>query len=41
MQLLIGIIIGIVVANIGFTGLARVLDNGVQKVQSVSKEAVK
>jgi len=37
----IGVIFGIVVATIGFSGLARMADQGVAKVQEVSKEAAK
>lgn len=34
-----GTIFGLVIATVGFSGLARIFDNGVQKVQSISKEA--
>ena len=34
-----GTIFGLVIATVGFSGLARIVDNGVQKVQSISKEA--
>jgi uncharacterized membrane protein YtjA (UPF0391 family) len=40
-NILIGIVIGIVVATVGFSGIARIMDNGVTKVQEVSKEAAK
>lgn len=36
-----GTIFGLVIATVGFSGLARIFDNGVQKVQQVSKEAAK
>jgi hypothetical protein len=36
-----GTIFGLVIATVGFSGLARIFDNGVQKVQEVSKEAAK
>ena len=36
-----GTIFGLVVATVGFSGLARIFDNGVQKVQEVSKEAAR
>ena len=36
-----GTIFGLVLATVGFSGMARMLDNGVQKVQEVSKEAAK
>lgn len=37
-KLVIGIIIGIVIATVGFTGIARLLDRGVQTIQQTSKE---
>jgi hypothetical protein len=37
-KLLIGFILGIVVATVGFSGIARMLDNGVNKVKEVSQE---
>jgi hypothetical protein len=36
-----GTIFGLVIATVGFSGLARIFDNGVQKVQEVSKEAAR
>ncbi len=36
-----GFITGIVIATIGFSGVARMLDNGVNKVKEISKEQVK
>jgi len=36
---IIGTVFGLVVATVGFSGVARMLDNGVAKVQSISKEA--
>lgn len=36
-----GIICGIVICTVGFSGIARIFDNGVSKVQSVAKEAAK
>lgn len=36
-----GTIFGIVVATVGFSGIARMLDNGVNKVKEVSVEQVK
>ena len=41
MQLIIGIIIGIVVSAIGFTGVAQYADKGVQAVQNTIKEVSK
>jgi hypothetical protein len=40
-RLLIGFIFGILVCTVGVSGIARIFDNGVQKVQEVSKEAAK
>jgi hypothetical protein len=37
-NILIGIVIGIVIATIGFSGVARLLDRGVQTIQQTSKE---
>ena len=37
---IIGFVFGIVVATVGFTGVARVLDHGVQTIQTQSKELV-
>jgi len=40
-KLFVGFILGIVVATVGFSGIARMLDNGVNKVKEVSQEQVK
>jgi len=37
-KIVIGIVIGIVIATIGFSGIARMLDRGVQTIQQTSKE---
>ena len=37
-KLLIGFVLGIVVATVGFGGIAKVLDRGVQTIQQQSKE---
>jgi hypothetical protein len=37
-KLIVGIVIGIVVATIGFGGVARLLDRGVQAIQTHTKE---
>ena len=34
-----GTIFGLVLATVGFSGIARIMDNGVAKVQTISKEA--
>lgn len=36
-----GIITGIVICTVGFTGIARMFDNGIAKVQEVAKDAAK
>ena len=36
-----GTVFGIVICTIGFSGIARVFDNGVTRVQEVAKEASK
>jgi len=35
----IGTVFGLVVAAVGFSGVAKIFDNGVQKIQSTAKEA--
>jgi len=40
-KLLIGFILGIVVATVGFSGIAKLLDNGVEKVKQVTVEQAK
>ena len=37
----IGTVFGIMVCTVGFSGIAKIFDNGVAKVQEVSKEAAK
>lgn len=36
-----GTVFGIIICTVGFTGIARMFDNGVAKVQEVSREAAK
>jgi len=38
MQLIIGIILGIVVSTIGFSGVARVLDKSVDTIKQTSQQ---
>jgi hypothetical protein len=33
-----GFVLGVVVASVGFTGIARMLDRGVDTIQQTSKE---
>lgn len=37
-NLMAGFILGLVVATVGFTGVARMLDHGVDKIKTESKE---
>ena len=37
-KLVIGFVLGLVVASVGFGGIARMLDRGVQTIQTQSKE---
>jgi hypothetical protein len=37
----LGTVFGILICTVGLTGIARMLDNGVSKVQEISKEAAK
>ena len=37
----LGTIFGIIVATVGFSGIARMIDKSVDKVQDVAKEAAK
>jgi hypothetical protein len=38
---ILGAVFGIAICTVGFSGMARMLDNGVTKVQEVTKEAAK
>lgn len=38
---IIGTIFGILISTVGISGIAKIMDNGVSKVQEVSKEAAK
>ena len=38
---ILGTVFGIVICTVGFSGIARMLDTGVTKVQEISKEAAK
>lgn len=40
-KLIIGFILGIVVSTVGFSGIARMLDNGVQKTKDIAVETAK
>ncbi len=38
---ILGTIFGIVVATVGFSGIARMLDNGIQKTKDIAVETAK
>jgi hypothetical protein len=38
---ILGTIFGIVVATVGFGGIAKMLDNGVEKTKSIAVESAK
>ena len=40
-KFIIGVVFGIIVCTVGFSGIARMFDNGLAKVQSVAKDAAK
>ena len=40
-KLIIGFVLGVVVSTIGFTGLARVADRGVEHLKQTSQEVAK
>ena len=37
-KLIIGLVVGLVVSAVGFSGIARMFDKGVQTIQTHSKE---
>ena len=41
MSHLIAFILGIVIATVGFTGVAKMLDNGVSKTKAIVQEQAK
>jgi len=41
MQLIIGVILGIIISAIGFGTVATVLDRGVQAIQEATREVAK
>ena len=38
---LIGTVFGIVIATVGFSGIAKMLDNGIQKTKAIAVEGAK
>ncbi len=41
MGYIVSFVLGIIVATVGFTGIAKIGDSAVDKVQSITKEAAK
>ena len=37
-KIVIGFVLGLIVASVGFSGIARIADRGVQTIQDQSKE---
>jgi hypothetical protein len=40
-RFVLGFVLGLVVASVGFGGIARILDKGVTEIQTQSKELAK
>ena len=40
-NLLIGFVLGIIVSTVGFSGIAKIADSGVEKVKQVTVEQTK
>lgn len=38
---LIGVIVGVVLATVGFSGIARIMDNGLNKTKEIAVESAK
>jgi hypothetical protein len=38
---ILGTIFGIVISTVGFSGIARMLDNGIEKTKSIATETAK
>lgn len=36
---IVGVLVGLIIATVGLGGVGRIIDNGVSKVQTISKEA--
>lgn len=41
MQFIVGVIVGIVIATAGFSGIAKILDRGVEAVKTQTQELSK
>jgi hypothetical protein len=37
----VGFVVGLIVATVGFSGVARILDHGVETIKSTSQELAK
>ena len=37
----IGTVFGIVISTVGFTGIARIVDNGIEKTKAIAVEGAK
>lgn len=37
-KFIVGFVLGLVVATVGFSGVARIMDSGVQTIQETTKE---
>ena len=40
-KFVVGVVVGIMICTVGFTGMARMFDNGVIQIQEAAKEASK
>lgn len=40
-KFILGTIFGIVISTVGFTGVARMLDNGIEKTKAIATEGAK
>ena len=38
---LIGVVFGILVATVGFSGIAKIMDNGINKTKEIAVESAK
>ena len=38
---LVGVIVGVVLATVGFSGIARIMDNGLNKTKEIAVESAK
>lgn len=41
MRIVIGFILGLIVATVGFSGIAKMLDRGVEQIKTQSQELAK